>query len=168
MFEGDRFNQKTGYNSRGCPFLKSFAKCKFHQMKNDPRSLCNCIKSLKKFRTSMGFEPVTSRYWCDSLTNWGMKPLMLVAGQLCSRNECDRCIWNKSYKNCGNESNKEWSSQLWTQFMQLRKKPEKNSGLLELCRALRNNNGLLKLHLEERGFFLIFFWFCKTVWSCKY
>ena len=45
--------------------------------------------------------------------------------------------------------------------MQLRKKPEKNSGLLELCRALRNNNGLLKLHLEEGGFFLIFFGFAK-------
>ena len=33
--------------------------------------------SLKKFRTSMGFEPVTSRYRCDALTNWAMKPLML-------------------------------------------------------------------------------------------
>ena len=28
----------------------------------------------KKFRTSTGFEPVTSRYWCDALTNWAMKP----------------------------------------------------------------------------------------------
>ena len=35
IFEGDRFNQKTGYNSRGCPFLKSFAKWNFHHMKND-------------------------------------------------------------------------------------------------------------------------------------
>ena len=26
------------------------------------------------------------------------------------------------------KSNKEWSSQLWTQFMQLRKKAEKNTG----------------------------------------
>ena len=39
--------------------------------------------------------------------------------------------------------------------MQLGKKPEKNSELLELCRALRNNHGLLALHLEEGGYFLI-------------
>ena len=73
MFGGDRLYQETGYNSRGCPFLKRFAKWNFHQMKNDPRryerNLCNCVRSLKKFRTSTGFEPVTSRYWCDALTN---------------------------------------------------------------------------------------------------
>ena len=35
-----------------------------------------------KFRTSTGFEPVTSRLpvWCS--TNWAMKPLTLGAGQL--------------------------------------------------------------------------------------
>ena len=38
----------------------------------------------------------------------------------------DKCIWNKSYMRiAGIKSNEEWSSQLWTQFMQLRKKPEK-------------------------------------------
>ena len=38
----------------------------------------DCVQgSLKEFRTSMGFEPVTSQYWCDALTNWAMKPLML-------------------------------------------------------------------------------------------
>ena len=36
----------------------------------------------KNFRTSTGFEPVTSRYRCDALTNWAMKPLTLGAGQL--------------------------------------------------------------------------------------
>ena len=36
----------------------------------------------KKFRTSTGFEPVTSRCRCDALTNWAMKPLTLGAGQL--------------------------------------------------------------------------------------
>ena len=50
MFRGDRFNQKTGYTSRGCRFLESFAKWNFHQMKNDPpsyeRNLCNCVRSL--------------------------------------------------------------------------------------------------------------------------
>ena len=33
-------------------------------------------------RTSTGFEPVTSRYRCDALTNWAMKPLTLGAGHL--------------------------------------------------------------------------------------
>ena len=62
------------------------------------------------------------------------------------------------------KSNEELSSQLGTQFMQLRKKPEKNSGLLELCRALHNNHCLLALHLGEGGYFLnLFFWSCKTV-----
>ena len=38
----------------------------------------------------------------------------------------DKCIWIKSYMRiAGIKSNEEWSSQLWTQFMQLRKKPEK-------------------------------------------
>ena len=31
----------------------------------------------KKIRTSTGFEPVTSRYRSDALTNWAIKPLML-------------------------------------------------------------------------------------------
>ena len=44
-------------------------------------NFCNCVRSLKKFKASI--EPVTSRYRCDVLTNWGMKPLMLGAGQLC-------------------------------------------------------------------------------------
>ena len=33
-------------------------------------------------RTSTGFKPVTSRYRCDALTNWAMKPLTLGAGHL--------------------------------------------------------------------------------------
>ena len=46
--------------------------------------------------------------------------------------------------------------------MQLGKKPEKNSGLLELCRSLRTNHGLLTLKLEQGGYFLIiFFGFAK-------
>ena len=36
----------------------------------DPRSyernFCNCVKKPEKFRTSTGFEPVTSRYRCDA------------------------------------------------------------------------------------------------------
>ena len=45
------------------------------------------------------------------------------------RGECEKCISNKSYiKTAEMKSNEEWPSQLWTQFMQLHKKPEKNSG----------------------------------------
>ena len=36
----------------------------------------------KKFRTSPGFEPVTSRLPMQCSTNWAMKPLTLGAGQL--------------------------------------------------------------------------------------
>ena len=43
-----------------------------------------CKEAWTKFRTSTGFEPVTSRFlvWCS--TNWAMKPLTLGAGQLLS------------------------------------------------------------------------------------
>ena len=30
---------------------------------------CNCVQKPEKFRTSTGFEPVTSRFRCDALTN---------------------------------------------------------------------------------------------------
>ena len=44
----------------------------------------------------------------------------------------------------------------------VRSQKKKISKLLELCRALRNNYGLLALHLEEGGYFLIiFFGFAK-------
>ena len=52
----------------------------------DPRSyelnFCNCVEKPEKFRSSTGFEPVTSLYRCDALTNWAMKPLTLGAGHL--------------------------------------------------------------------------------------
>ena len=41
------------------------------------RNFCNCVEKPEKFRTSSGFEPVTSRYRCDALTNWAMKPLAI-------------------------------------------------------------------------------------------
>ena len=43
---------------------------------------CNCVKKPENFRTSTGFEPVTSRYRCDALTNRAMKPLPLGPGHL--------------------------------------------------------------------------------------
>ena len=52
----------------------------------DPRSyernFSNCVEIPEKFRTSTGFEPVTSRYRCNALTNGAMKPLMLGTGHL--------------------------------------------------------------------------------------
>ena len=33
------------------------------------RNFCNCVEKPEKLRTSTGFEPVTSRYQCDALTN---------------------------------------------------------------------------------------------------
>ena len=39
----------------------------------DPRSygrnFSNCVEKPETFRTSTGFEPVTSRYRCDAITN---------------------------------------------------------------------------------------------------
>ena len=62
----------------------------------------------KKFRTSTGLEPVTSRYRCDALptelwSNWRWEQVNF--GFICSREryEGEWCIWNKSYVNCGYE-----------------------------------------------------------------
>ena len=45
-------------------------------MKNDPRSceysLCNCIRRLKKLRTSTGFEPISLRYRCNSHSSFDL------------------------------------------------------------------------------------------------
>ena len=79
----------------------------------DPRSyernFYNCAEKPEKFRTSTGFEPVTSRYWCNALTYWAMKPLALGAGHLWvlifpwGMNQWWNDIWNGSYMNCGYE-----------------------------------------------------------------
>ena len=90
---------------------------------------------------------------------------MLGAGQLCVQEMNVIDVYEINHiRTAEMKSNKEWSSQLWTQFMQLRKKHEKNSKLLELFRSLRNNHDLLALHLEEGGYFLIiFFGFAKLL-----
>ena len=72
----------------------------------------------------MGFEPVTSRYRSDALTNWAMKPLTLGAGHLWVLMSTWRVdvTW---YMKCFIielrilKSSKLWSSQLWMQFKQL-------------------------------------------------
>ena len=65
-------------------------------------------EACKKFRTSTGFEPVTSRLPVQGSTNWAMKPLTLGAGQLWIhmfpwKKWVLNDIWNKSYMNCRNE-----------------------------------------------------------------
>ena len=85
-----------------------------------------CVEKPENFRTSTGFEPVTSRFLCDALTNWAMKPLTLGVGHLWvlmvpwGMNQWWNGIWNESYMNCGYEV-KLWFSQLWAQFLQLRR-----------------------------------------------
>ena len=53
-----------------------------YDLRSYERNFCNCVEKPEKFRTSTGFEPVTSRFRCDALTNWAMKPLTLGAGHL--------------------------------------------------------------------------------------
>ena len=64
-----------------------------------------CKEAWKKFRTSTGLEPVTSRYRCDALptelwSHWRWEQVNF--GFICSREryEGEWCIWNKSYVNC--------------------------------------------------------------------
>ena len=91
--------------------------------RNDRRSehnLCNCLKKpeKKKFRTSMGFEPLTSRlpvmlYQLSyEATDVGSRSM--VGSYFPVKEMSVNDIWNKSYMNCGNEMKmKKWSSQ-WT------------------------------------------------------
>ena len=53
-----------------------------HDHRSYERNLSNCVEKPEKVRTSTWFEPVTSRYRCDALTNWAMKPLTVGAGHL--------------------------------------------------------------------------------------
>ena len=58
----------------------------FSQVSHDHRScegnLSNCVEKPEKVRTSTGFEPVTSWYRRNALSNWAMKPLTLGARHL--------------------------------------------------------------------------------------
>ena len=64
----------------------------------------NCAEKPEKFRTSTGFEPVTTRFRCDDLTNWAMKSLTLGTGHLWvlmvswGMNQWWNGIWNESYE----------------------------------------------------------------------
>ena len=55
-----------------------------YDLRSYERNFCNCVEKPEKFRTSTGFEPVTSRFRCDALTNWAMKPIA----------NCKNCVHN--------------------------------------------------------------------------
>ena len=75
-------------------------QCQVWKWRNDRRSernLCNCVKRPeKKFRTSRGFEPVTSRLPVRCSTNWPMKPL----GTLRSEDGDGREMYKKAWCSC--------------------------------------------------------------------
>ena len=87
-----------------------------YDLRSYERNFYNCVEKPEKFRTSTGFEPVTSRFRYDALTNWAMKPLTLGAGHLWvlmvpwGMNQWWNGIWNESYMNCGYEI--KWSYDL--------------------------------------------------------
>ena len=74
---------------------------------------------------------MTSWYRCDTLTNWALKALTSGAGHLWVLRSpggmnVKFCMKYFIYWTADVKSSKLWSSQLWTQFMQLRiLKPEK-------------------------------------------
>ena len=95
-------------------WIGSYMNCGYEiKWSYDPRScernFCNCVEKPENFRTSTGFEPVTSRYRCDALSNWAMKPLTFGAGHLWvlmfprGMNQRWNDIWIGSYMNCGYE-----------------------------------------------------------------
>ena len=96
----------------------------------DPRSyesnLCNCLyRSLQKVRTLRGFECMTLWQRCDGPTSWAMKPLTLGAGHslvLRSPWGMNLKLYVKYFKywTADVKSSKQWSLQLWKQFMDLR------------------------------------------------
>ena len=103
---------------------------KANEANNDPHSyecnfFSNCIEKHEKFRTFNGVWTWTSQCWCDTLTNWAMKLLMLEAGHLrVQMFLCWMSQWTKWYMKwiiywselrIWNQM-KLWSLQLWMHF----------------------------------------------------
>ena len=99
--------------SHRCPVSIDIIKWSY-DLRSYERNFYNCVEKPEKFRTSMGFEPVTSLFRCDA--NWAIKPLTLGAGHLWvpmvpwGMNQWWNGIWNESYMNCGYEI--KWSYDL--------------------------------------------------------
>ena len=88
------------YMNRGCNIKWSY------DLRSYERNFYNCAEKPEKFRTSTGFEAVTSQFRYDALTNWAMKPLTLRAGHPWvlmfpwGINQWWNGIWTESYMNC--------------------------------------------------------------------
>ena len=72
LFDSDRLDVKCHPNM----LLGKITEIENHypgvvtpDLRSYERNFCNCVKKPQQFRTSTGFEPVTSRYRCDALTN---------------------------------------------------------------------------------------------------
>ena len=98
--------------------------------RNDRRSernLCNCVKKPeKKFRTSTGFEPVTSWYQCDALptelwSHWRWE--QVSCGFICS-SERNECQWYEI-------------NHIWTAKMKWRSRNDRRSER-NLCNCVKN------------------------------
>ena len=129
------------YVSEWCIWNKSYVNCGYEIkwrmiLAVVDHNFYNCVnEAWKKFRTSTGLEPVTSRYRCDALptelwSHWRWE--QVNCGFICSRERyvSEWCIWNKSYVNCGYEI--KWRMILAVadhNFYNCVKRPEKNSGL---------------------------------------
>ena len=72
---------KTNYSPQ-CQWLVVDIIKWSYDLRSYERNFCNYLEKPEKFRTSTGFEPVTSQFWCDALTTWAMKPLTLGPGHL--------------------------------------------------------------------------------------
>ena len=69
---------KSPYAERSIKYVFKWS----YDLRTYESNFCNCVEKPEKFRTSTGFEPVTSRFRCDALTNWANKTLTLGAGHL--------------------------------------------------------------------------------------
>ena len=62
---------------------------------------CNCVEKPKKVRTSLRFEPMTSQFCCNVLTNWAITLLTLGVGHvwvlmfLWGTNQWWNYVWNE-------------------------------------------------------------------------
>ena len=80
-----------------------------HDHRSYERNLSNCVYKPEKIKTLKGFEPVSSRYRCDALTNWAMKLWVLMSPWRMDVKWYMKCFiyWTVDLK-----SSKLWSSQL--------------------------------------------------------
>ena len=111
----------------------------FHHTKNDPHgcehNLCNCVSSPKKiqdFNRIWTHDPTIPVRCSNRLsyeaTDVGSWSIMCSCVLVKEMNVID--VYETNHiRTAEMKSNEEWTLQLWTQFMQLRNKRKKNSGL---------------------------------------